>query len=231
MGSYWGKKIRITLNLPVRRMRQELNVAVATLSGSAYYKLAEELKRRKIDFISLNPNSKIPVHINLILTTREERHLLDHPNIVVYDENEDIANIFDLTIQATHRPQEVRRLIVGVDPGKRWGVSAVADGRLLYSGEYSTMRGVEKEIQDLIARVMANEYVVKIGNGSEPYHSQLISKLNEVLPRAVIIESVREEGTSSSLLWRKKKDQIDAVSAERICSRRGRKITRKTPTT
>ena len=212
-------------------MRQELTVAVATLSGSAYYKLVEELKKRKIDFISLNPNSKIPLHVNLILTTREERHLLDHPNIVVYDENENIVNIIDLVLQATHGTQEVRRLILGVDPGKSWGVSAVADGRLLHSGGYSSMKEVEEEIQDLIARVTAKEYVVKIGNGSEPYHSQLISKLSRVLPRDVIIESVREEGTSSSLLWKKKEDRVDAVSAERICSRRGRKIVRKRATT
>jgi hypothetical protein len=211
-------------------MRQELTVAVATLSGSAYYKLTEELKKKKIDFISLNPNSKIPVYINLILTTKEEHHLLHHPNIVIYDESEDIANVVDLAVQTTHRTQEVRRLIVGVDPGKSWGVSAVADGTLLHSGGYTSMKEVEEEIQNLIAKVTAKEYVVKIGNGSEPHHSQLISSLNRVLPRKVIIESVREEGTSSNILWKRKEDRIDAISAELICSRRGKRIARKATT-
>ncbi len=211
-------------------MREELTVAVVTLSGSAYYKLTEELKKRKIGFISLNPNSKIPAHINLILTTKEERHLLHHPNIVVYDEDEDVANVIDLAIQTTYRTQEVRRLIVGVDPGKSWGVSAVADGMLLHSSGYTSMRDVEKEIQNLIAKVTAKEYVVKIGNGSEPHHSQLISRLNRVLPRKIIIESVREEGTSSNFLWKRKEGRIDAISAERICSRKGKRITRKATT-
>ena len=54
-------------------MKEEFVVAVATLSGSAYYGLVEELKKRDIAFISLNPNSKIPIHINLVLTTSEEQ--------------------------------------------------------------------------------------------------------------------------------------------------------------
>jgi len=206
-------------------MRRELTVAIATLSGSAYYKLTKEMRKRKIDFISLNPKSKIPAYVNLVLTTREEQHLLNHPNIVIYDESKDVAEVVSRAIQIPYRSTGVRRLTIGVDPGKNWGISAVADGRLVYSGESISMEEVEGKIRNLIGKVVAEEYVVKIGNGSEPYHSQIISKLNDSLPREVVIESVREEGTSSSLIW-KKRGRIDAVSAERICSRKGKKIAR-----
>lgn len=206
-------------------MKEELVVAVATLSGSAYYELVEELKKRGITFISLNPNSKIPIHINLVLTTREEHHLLDHPNVISYDEGEDLAEIIDRAIQLAYGIQEVRKVTIGVDPGKKWGVSAIADERVIHSNEYISMKDVEGKIQDLITKIAAEEYVVKVGNGSEPYHSQLISRLNELLPREVIIESVQEEGTSSSLI--RKSRRINAESAERISSRRGRRICRK----
>jgi hypothetical protein len=208
-------------------MRQELTVAIATLSGSVYYKLAQELKKRKMGFVSLDPNSEIPPYINLILTTKEERCLLDHPNIFVYNEGEDATGFIDRTIQTVYRTGKVRRITIGVDPGKNWGISATADGRLLYSGGYGSMKGVEQEVQRLVTVVVAEEYVVKIGNGSEPYHSQIISRLDESLPKDVVMESVREEGTSRGILWRKREEQADAASAGRICFRRGRRIPRK----
>jgi hypothetical protein len=206
-------------------MKEELVVAVATLSGSAYYELIKELKKRDIAFISLNPHSKIPIHINFVLTTREEHHLLDHPNIISYNEGEDVAEIIDQVIQMAYGVQEVRKVTIGVDPGKKWGVSAIADERVLHSNEYISMKDVEDKIQNLITKITAKEYVVKVGNGSEPYHSQLISRLNELLPREVVIESVQEEGTSSNLI--RKSRRINAESAERISSRRGRRISRK----
>lgn len=206
-------------------MKEELVVAVATLSGSAYYELIKELKKRDIAFISLNPHSKIPIHINFVLTTREEHHLLDHPNIISYNEGEDVAEIIDQVIQMAYGVQEVRKVTIGVDPGKKWGVSAIADERVLHSNEYISMKDVEDKIQNLIKKITAKEYVVKVGNGSEPYHSQLISRLNELLPREVVIESVQEEGTSSNLI--RKSRRINAESAERISSRRGRRISRK----
>jgi len=203
-------------------------VAIATLSGSAYYKLAEELKKRKVGFVSLDPNSETPPYINLVLTTKEERCLLDHPNVFMYNKDEDVAEFVDRAIQITYGTRRAKRVIIGVDPGKSWGISAVADGRLLYSNEYSSMEDIEKEIHRLITGIKAREYIVKIGNGSEPYHSQLVSRLDEVLQKEVIIESVREEGTSRGVLWREKERQVDAASAGRICFREGRRISRKT---
>jgi len=202
-------------------------VAIATLSGSAYYKLSEELRRRKIGFASLDPNLEIPAYVNLILTTKEERCLLDHPNIFVYNEGEDVGEFVDRAIQTAYGTGKVKRMTIGVDPGKNWGVSAVANGRLLRSGEYGSIEDVEREVQKLVAGVLAEEYVVKIGNGSEPYHSQVISRLGQSLPKDVIIESVREEGTSRGFLWREKEGRVDAASAGRICFREGRRIPRK----
>ena len=206
-------------------MKEKIVVAVATLSGSAYYELVEELRKRGIDFISLNPNSKIPIHINLVLTTREEHHLVNHPSIISYDEREDVSEIIDKAIQIAYRIQEVRRLTIGVDPGKKWGLSAIADNLVLHSSEYISMKDVEDRIQNVIAKINAEEYIVKIGNGSEPYHSQLISRLNELLPKEVVIESVQEEGTSKNFL--RKSRRINAESAERISSRKGKRIPRK----
>ena len=210
-----------------KRMKQELTVAIATLSGSIYYKLAQELRKRKVNFVSLDPNSEIPPHVNLILTTKEERRLLGHPNVFVYNEDEDTVGFIDRAIQTAYRTGKVKRMTIGVDPGKNWGISATADGRLLHSGGFRSMKDVEQEIQRLVTVVIAEEYVIKIGNGSEPYHSQIISKLNGSLPKDVIIESVQEEGTSRSFLWRRKEERVDAASAGRICFRKGRRIPRK----
>jgi len=207
-------------------MREQLTIAVATLSGFVYYEFAKELKRRNIYFISLNPNSEVPIHVNLVLTTKEEQHLLDHQNVVTYDDSTDIAEVVDQALWTAHGTLKTRRLVIGIDPGKSWGLSAIADERLLQSSRYMSMSEVENQIQRLIGNVKAEKYVVKVGNGSEPFHSQLIFKLDGLLPEDTIIESVREEGTSSDVI-RGHSRQIDALSAEQICFRRGKRIRRR----
>jgi len=207
-------------------MRQRVNIAIVTLSGSAYYRFAEELKRRKMMFLSLTPDTEIPVHVDLVLTTKTEKSSIDHPNIIAYEEDENVDELIDQALQFIYGRQKHRRMIIGVDPGKSWGVSAVVDGRLICSSIHNTMRDTEDEIIALITRVAAEEYIVKIGNGSEPYHSQLMSSLDKDLPRDIAIESVCEEGTSSDIIRERRESRIDAISAELISSRKGKRISR-----
>jgi len=44
-------------------------IAVATVSGRAYYKLVKELKERGLVFLSLVPGEAIPSTIKVVVTT------------------------------------------------------------------------------------------------------------------------------------------------------------------
>jgi hypothetical protein len=62
-------------------------VAVATVSGKAYFLLVNELKERDIDFLSIIPGQPVPAEAKVVVTTEKEKPLINHEKILVYDEN------------------------------------------------------------------------------------------------------------------------------------------------
>ncbi|MEM3041561.1 MAG: hypothetical protein QXG97_06020, partial [Nitrososphaerota archaeon] len=60
-------------------------IAVATVSGKAYYRLVKELKERNLLFLSLVPGEPVSSSINVVITTEKERNLINHPNILTYN--------------------------------------------------------------------------------------------------------------------------------------------------
>ena len=60
-------------------------IALATASGKAYYELVRELKQRKIPFVSLMPGDNVSFNIKAVITTQGERHLVNHPHILVFE--------------------------------------------------------------------------------------------------------------------------------------------------
>ena len=61
-------------------------VAVATVSGKAYFLIVNELRERNTCFLSLVPGDPVPAEVKVVITTGRERHLIDYERILVYDE-------------------------------------------------------------------------------------------------------------------------------------------------
>ncbi len=53
-------------------------IAVATISGKAYYLIVSELKKKNIPFLSLTPDESIPTEIKVVITTEKEKRLINH---------------------------------------------------------------------------------------------------------------------------------------------------------
>ena len=64
-------------------------IAVATVSGKAYYLIVDELKKRNVPFISITPYEPVPMEIKVVLTTERERPLINHENVLTLKEGED----------------------------------------------------------------------------------------------------------------------------------------------
>jgi hypothetical protein len=60
-------------------------VAVATVQGKAYFLIVNKLKERDIPFLSLVPGETVPTGIKVVITTEQEKHLIRHVRILVYD--------------------------------------------------------------------------------------------------------------------------------------------------
>jgi len=192
-------------------------IAVATVSGRAYYWLVNELKAKKIPFISVVPGESIPPHIQVVITTQEEEKLITHPNVVVFDERAGPAIAVSEALRVIQGKQSYEKVVVGVDPGKTTGIAVLADGNVLETAACSSLRKATETIAQMLSRVPALSKTVRVGDGAPSYARELLRLLDRTLPREVLIEVVSEVGTSRG----HRRGASDITAAIKIGSRKG----------
>ena len=203
-------------------------IALATVSGKAYYKLVSELKQRSVPFLSLMPRDPVPLTIKVVITTEKERHLVKHPNVLVFNEEADATPVVDEAIKIVLGKKIYERVVVGVDPGKTFGLAIVGDGNVLETFTCSSLEETVNTILRMLAKPQAIINMVKIGNGAPLYTKQLLDLVDEALPEDVGIEIVSEEGTSRfDRETVHRRDVKDVMSAIRIAERKGNVFHRK----
>ncbi len=202
-------------------------IAVATVSGRAYYKLVNELKRKDLPFLSLKPWDPIPLNIKVVITTKEEHHLVTHPNVLIF-ECENPTSVIDEAILVVQGKRSYEKVVVGVDPGKTYGVAVLGDDNVLETLNCSSLEETVKVVLDGLKRVPATVKVVKVGNGAPAYKKGLLHSLDEALPQETVIEIVSEAGTSRFMNeTTHRRESKDAVSAIEIAGRKGQTFPRK----
>ena len=208
-------------------------IAVATVQGKAYYLIVNELKKRNIPFLSLTPTEPIPVEIKIVMTTEKEKHLINHKNVLVYKEREDLEAMINSALQITHGKGYYEKLTVGIDPGKALGFAVIADGKVVEAENCFSVEEAVKKIKKVLKNLSdatTTSTTVKIGNGVPAIKEDLIRALDETLPQNVVLESVEEAGTSRYINEAKHRRELkDIASAIRIAGRNGTAFQRRKP--
>lgn len=204
-------------------------IAVATLSGRAYYSLVVELRRRNVSFLSLRPGDPVPASVKVVITTPQERLKIHHPKVLLYREGENAGTIVETALQTMLGRELYKRLVVGIDPGKRFGMAVLGDEKVLRMLSCSSVRETAKALMDILDEIDSAKKVVRIGDGGEPYRRSLIRMLERKLPWNVTVETVSERDTTrwAKSLTPRRKSLLDAASAIGIASRSGRRIPRR----
>jgi len=202
-------------------------ISVATVSGKAYYLLVNELKQRGLDFLSLTPYESIPVDIEVVITTAEERHLIKHPKVLVYSNGTNPSEIVNEAVRTIQRRKSHETIVVGVDPGKTLGLAVLSDGNVLETVTCLSTEETVNTIANALTKLQAETYIVRVGNGAPSITAELLSLLDDTLPKNVAIEVVKEAGTSRFVGENLHKHRLrDALSAVKIAERRGQPFTR-----
>lgn len=204
-------------------------VAVATVKGKAYFLIIRKLKEQNIPFISLVPGESVPVKIMIVITTEQEKHLINHHKILVFQGENELDRLIDQVKILLLGKEAFSKIIFGVDPGIVVGLVAVADGKVIEEVNcYST-----KELVYSILKVLRNvnfevtSVSVKIGNGV-PVYKELHEDLDDALPPQVILEVVNEAGTNKPLKENRRSRGVRHISsAKRIAGRTGNIIPRR----
>lgn len=203
------------------------SIAVATASGKAYYQLVSELKRKRMPFTTIKPNETVPLNIEVVITTGPEKSGVRFPTILVYDEKEDPSIIIEEALRIVRGRHRYSSLVVGVDPGKDFGIAAVGDGAVLQTESTSNVEEAAMEVLRMMKRYEGDRKTVKIGNGADIYRTKLIMILDKMLPSEVDMESVEERGTTKNVnVISSRRSSKDTSSAIKISMRKGRKIVR-----
>ncbi len=200
----------------------EAKIAVATVSGKAYYIIVNELKARGLEFLSLTPYESIPLTVQVVITTEKERGLINHPNVLVYHEESSASKLVDEATKLLRGKTTFETIAVGVDPGKTFGIAVLSDGDILETLTCVSLEETVSTITEIFGKHQAAAKAVKVGNLAPEYAVELLPLLDKALPKDVAIETVHEEGTSR--LGRQtihKRGLRHAVAAVKIAERRG----------
>ncbi|NIQ07393.1 MAG: hypothetical protein GWO20_17205, partial [Candidatus Korarchaeota archaeon] len=149
-------------------------IAVATVSGKAYYKLVNELKERDIPFLSLTPRDTVPQRVKVAITTGKERHLIKHPNVLIFNEEKDPATVVNKALRLVKGKKSYEKVVIGVDPGKTFGLAVLGDGNVLETSTCSSSEETVSTIMKVLNRAPTAVSELKIGNGAPAYTKQLL---------------------------------------------------------
>ena len=206
-------------------------VAVATVSGKAYFQLLNELKERGIDFLSILPGEPVPAEAKVVVTTEKEKLLINHERILVYDEKEEPNSVVNEALKILQGKERYEKIIIGIDPGKVFGLAVVADGKVIETRNCFGTHEVLNELRNIIKTFdTSTKVTLKIGNGV-PVYKELLASLDSELPPQVVLEVVSEAGTDRPARRDSHRRGLrDIASAIRIAARTGRVYVRKKET-
>jgi hypothetical protein len=204
-------------------------IAVATVSGKAYYLIVNELKKRNIPFISLIPNEPISAEIKAVITTKKEQHLVKHENILTYEDDTEPAVLINEALQIVNG-KYYEKIVIGIDPGEVFGLAVLADGRIIETENCFDIKETLAKVRSIFwnfEKSQITSFIVKVGDGVPACRENLLRGLDEALPSNVILESVSEAGTNRYLSETKHRRGLrDMVSAVKIAGRNGQQFHR-----
>jgi hypothetical protein len=198
-------------------------VAVATVSGKAYFFIVNKLKERNIPFISLVPGETVPAEVKAVITTEQEKGRINHERVLVYDSEIEPDSLINEVMRILQGKEAYEKIVIGVDPGDVFGLAVIADGKVNETGNCFSTQETLTKISNVIKNVAISSTAVtiKIGNGV-PAYKELLDALDQTLPPQVHLEVVSEAGTSRILNDNKhRRGPRDIASAIRIAGRAG----------
>jgi hypothetical protein len=205
-------------------------IAVATVSGKAYYLIVNELKRRNLPFLSLIPTEPVPVEIKVVITTKEERQKISHDRVLVFHEGVEPEALVNEAMQIIQGKEYYEKIVIGVDPGEVFGLAVLADGRVIETENCFSVEETLGKIENILHNLEKNpltDISVKIGDGVPKCKERLLRVLDNALPSNIALESVSEAGTDRYLNETEHRRGLrDIVSAIRIAGRNGHKFPR-----
>ena len=206
-------------------------IALATVSGKAYYLIVNELKRKNLPFLSLTPGEAVPIEVEVVITTQGEKELVNHKRLLVYQNDMTVESLVNEASKIAAGKEYFAKITVGIDPGNVVGIAVLADGKVIETANCFSIEETLDEIVNVLKgleNVHSTSVSVKVGDGVPIHKENLLRILDKALPSNVVLESVSEVGTNRCLSEAKHRRGLrDIVSAIQIAGRSGQRFPRR----
>ena len=197
-------------------------IGIATTSGKTYFAFSQILKSLKLGYDSLVPEEIHDYQGDIILTTSSEAP----KSIKIPALYEDILDLEPTVIEGlimqklvpTHYSDE---LLIGVDPGKRIGLSIYYYGREVEHSLHTSIEDLVSHLVRIFAGLRAKKKIIKIGNGNMKMARKITNLLNLRYCSDFEIEFVDEQKTSVKIKNYNQRGKRDMQSAKYITRREG----------
>ncbi len=134
---------------------------------------------------------EVPGDIEVVITSPEEVRLVGFQEVVA---EEDAGVAVEMALAALKFGDRVfEPIIIGVDPGKRPGIAAVAGNQVLFARELTEPEGIKEALEDIV-RIYPGEYILKCGAGGGVYRDRILRTLQEGFKIPIYL--VDEAGTT-----------------------------------
>jgi len=176
----------------------------------------------KLSFDSIFPEDIPNYDGHLVLTTRKEAPLECEKPMLHEDIFEQHPTVIKgLMMQKLSLGYDEEDLIIGVDPGKRTGLSIFYFGQEIESSFNSSVDELVLHIIKVLGGLRAKRKVVKIGNGNMNIAKEIVSLLNLKFCSSFELEFIDERKTSLKIKNFNQRGKRDMLSAKYILQREG----------
>ena len=182
------------------------------------------MKTLKLDYESLLPDQIFDYDGDLVLMTSSETPK-DIKIQVLYEDILDleptvIKGLIWQKLDTACYPDE---LLIGIDPGKRIGLSIYYYGMEIENSLYVSVPDLISHLVRILAGLRAKKKIVKIGNGNMKLAKKIINLLNLKYCSDFLLEFVDESKTSVKIKNYNQRGKRDMLSAKYISRRDGRR--------
>jgi len=182
------------------------------------------LKSLGLQFDSVSPEEVAALDSQLVITTKEEKSMIDHGNILLDNELDDEPALIKAKIlRSLMGMYQDDQLVIGIDPGSRIGVAAFYLQKEIESKVVTSIQGVVDLVTVLVKGTKSRKKLVRIGDGDPMMARSIANKIYARFKDKIIIEFVNEHGTSAvHAMDSNRRGVRDRLSARAIALRKGR---------
>lgn len=191
-------------------------VGVATTQARPYYTFTGWLRRTGVDFDVLEPREMPGYGGHIILTTRAEARAWPPRCALLFPDELERGSAVALSLLLRRCGAFGDDLLVGIDPGKRLGLSASYAGREVGASLFTSVHALVSHVEALVRGIGPSSCTIRIGNGEMASAARIWRALASAGLQPLRIEMVDEMGTSPRSRNCNRRGKRDMLAARAI---------------